>query len=175
MISETPAGSYRGDMNMTTPTGPRPLAIVAAGRATGGLTCNDVPQEIETKLAALVATRQGSAVDLGRRPMPAAEYRQLRLALAPGRVSVVVAAPRHTELRETIYPGMWWVTRYDNPEEIGNEAIEVAFANEVIEIDLVPSILPCSPEEAYVALDCLRAVFREGDTPQARCYGGACG
>ncbi len=175
MINETPAGSYHGDRNMTTPTRLRPLAIVAAGGATRGFSCGDILEEIETKLAALVATGEDSAVDLGRHPMPATEYRQLWFALAPGRVSAMGAAPQHCEVRETNYPGVWWVTRYDRREEVGPEGIEVGFASEVIEIGLVPSILRCSPEDANRALRCFRAVVRDGDTPQTRCVGGACG
>jgi len=54
--------------------------------------CADVLREVEARLAMLAATGHGSTIDMSQRNLPAVEYRQLRLALAPGRMSAVSTA-----------------------------------------------------------------------------------
>jgi hypothetical protein len=98
-------------------------------------------REVEARLAVLATTGRGSTIDLSQRNLPAVEYRQLRLALAPGRKSAVSAAPQRRELHATIYPGVWWITRFHAQEAVAGEAITVAFATEVIEISAVPALL----------------------------------
>jgi hypothetical protein len=50
-------------------------------------------REVEARLATLAATGRGSTINLCEWNLPALEYRQLRLALAPDRLSTVTAAP----------------------------------------------------------------------------------
>ena len=103
--------------------------------------CADVLREVEAGLAALAATGRGSTIELSQRNLPAVEYRQLRLALAPARLSAGSAAPRRCELHATIYPGVWWITRYRAQEAATDKAISVAFATEAIEISAAPDML----------------------------------
>jgi hydrogenase-1 operon protein HyaF len=122
-------------------------------------------REVEIRLAALAATGKGSTIDLGRRHLRPAEYRQLRLALAPGQVSAMVAAPQRCELRETIYPGVWWATHYHDREDLPDAAIEVAFATEVIEIGHVPAILGSTTQDVALSLQRLRASAQDRRPP----------
>ena len=122
--------------------------------------CADIVREVEARLAALAATGRGSTIDLSRWNLPAVEYRQLRLALAPGRVSAVSAAPRRCELHATIYPGVWWITRFHAQEDGAGEAITVAFATEVIEIRAVPDLLGGADTDIRQSLQRLRAWMR---------------
>jgi hypothetical protein len=103
--------------------------------------CADALREVAARLAVLATTGRRSTVDLSQRNLPAVEYRQLRLALAPGRVSAVNAAPRRCELHATIYPGVCWITRFHAQEDVAGEAITVAFATEAIAISAVPDLL----------------------------------
>lgn len=160
---------------MTASTRIFPLEIIGARRPSRNFDCGDILREVEAKLTALVATGQASAVDLGRRPIRAAEYRQLRLALTPGRISAVVAEPNRCEVLETIYPGVWWVTHYANREAVPAEAIEVAFATDSIEISFVPSILCSSTEDVAQGLRRLSTVACEGEAPPRRRCGATNG
>jgi hydrogenase-1 operon protein HyaF len=162
-------------MNMAASTSRFPLEIIGARRPAPSFDCGDILREVETKLAALVATGQASAVDLGCRPIGAAEYRQLRLALTPGRVSAVVTEPKRCEVLETIYPGVWWVTHYANREAVSAEAIEVAFATDSIEISFVPSILCSSNEDIARGLRRLSTFACDGEARPRRCCGAAHG
>jgi hydrogenase-1 operon protein HyaF len=152
-------------------TRPNSLEIVAARRRPHGPGCGDVMREVETRLAALAATGKGSTIDLCRRHLRPAECRQLRLALAPGRVSAMVAAPQRCELRETIYPGVWWATRYHDREDLPDAAIEVVFATEVIEIGYVPAILGSTAKAVDLSLQRLRAIPQDRRPPTLAGYG----
>lgn len=126
---------------MSTSTKTLPLETASVRRRRRSPRCADIMREVEARLRALAATGRGSTIELSQRNLPAVEYRQLRLALAPGRVSAVGAAPRRCELHATIYPGVWWITRFHAQEDVAGEAITVAFATEVIEISAVPDVL----------------------------------
>jgi hypothetical protein len=117
---------------------------------------------VEARLAALAATGRSSTIDLSRWNLPAVEYRQLRLALAPGRLSAVIAAPRRCELNATVYPGVWWINRYHPEESAAGEAISVAFATEVIEINAVPTMLGGIDTDIRRSLERLRTQPRKG-------------
>ena len=153
---------------MNTSTKISALEIAASRRPIRSFACRDILREIETRLTALITAGQASSIDMTHRPMHAEEYRQLRLALATGRVNAVVTEPSRCEVRETTFPGVWWVTRYDTPEEPCAEAIAVAFAIESIEISFMPSILRSSTEEARRALHRLSGGACERETRQRR-------
>ena len=126
---------------MSSSTRSLPLETASPRRRRRRPCCADVMREVEARLAVLATTGRGSTIDLSQRNLPAVEYRQLRLALAPGRKSAVSAAPRRCELHATIYPGVWWITRFHAQEDVAGEAITVAFATEVIAISAVPALL----------------------------------
>jgi hypothetical protein len=77
----------------------------------------------------------------------------------------MVAAPQRCELRETIYPGVWWATRYHDQEDLPDAAIEVAFATEVIEIGHVPAILGSTTQDVALSLQRLRASAQDRRPP----------
>lgn len=126
---------------MTTSTRPLHLEPEPGHRERRRPCCADVMRVVHDRLAALAETGRGSTIDLSRWNLPAVEYRRLRLALAPGRLSGVTAAPRRRELHATIYPGVWWITRYRAQEAATDKAISVAFATEAIEISAAPDML----------------------------------
>lgn len=147
---------------MSTSTSSLPLEVVSVPRRWRRPRCVDVLRAVEARLAALAATGRSSTIDLSRWNLPAVEYRQLRLALAPGRLSAVIAAPRRCELHATVYPGVWWITRYHPEESAAGEAISVAFATEVIEINAVPDMLGGIDTDIRRSLQRLRTRAREG-------------
>jgi hypothetical protein len=146
---------------MSSSTRSRPLETSPTRRRRRRPCCADVLREIEARLGVLAATGHGSTIDLSQRNLPAVEYRQLRLALVPGRVSAVSAAPRRCELHATIYPGVWWITRFHVQEAGAGEAITVAFATEVIEISAVADLLGGTGTAIRRSLERLRAWARD--------------
>lgn len=150
---------------MSTSTKTLPLETASVRRRRRSPRCADIMREVEARLRALAATGRGSTIELSQRNLPAVEYRQLRLALAPGRVSAVGAAPRRCELHATIYPGVWWITRFHAQEAVADEAVTVAFATEVIEIRAVPELLGHTHTGVRRSLEGLRIGTRAGRSP----------
>jgi hypothetical protein len=157
---------------MSSSTRSLPLETASPRRRRRRPCCADVLRETEAKLAALAATGRGSTINLSQRNQPAVEYRQILLALAPGRVSAVSAAPRRCELHATRYPGVWWITRFHAQEAVAGEAITVAFATEVIEIRAVPDLLGGTDIAIRRSLQRLRAWMQ--DDPSQPPAGGGC-
>jgi len=137
--------------------------------------CADVLRELEARLAVLAATGRSSTIDLSRWNLPAVEYRQLRLALAPGRVSAVIASPRRCELHATVYPGVWWITRYHPEESAAGETITVAFATEVIAISALPDLLGGTDTAIRRSPERLPTLARKGRSQPLAGDGGASG
>jgi len=69
------------------------------------------------------------------------------------------------ELRETISPGVWWVTLYHDREDLPDAAIEVVFATEVIEIGYVPAIVGSTAKDVDLSLPRLRAIPQDRRPP----------
>jgi hypothetical protein len=154
---------------MSSSTRSLPLETAPPRRRRRRPCCADVMREVEARLAVLATTGRGSTIDLSPGNLPAVEYRQLRLALAPGRKSAVSAAPRRCELHPTIYPGVWWITRFHAQEDAAGEAITVAFATEVIAISAVPDLLGGTDTAIRRSLQRLRTWARDSRSqPLAR-------
>lgn len=92
-------------------------------------------RRVQEALAHFLDTGVVGAVDLRGAPhMDADTYQSLKDALSTGEVTATVAAEARVEIRETQYPGVWWITHFN---ERG------AIVTEVIEITEVPAILRC--------------------------------
>jgi hydrogenase-1 operon protein HyaF len=102
-----------------------------------------VMREIESHLEQLVESGTANAVDLKSLPLTAADLDILRDKLGQGEVNARVDAAGLTEIRETAYPGVWWLTYY----EMDGEAIL-----DVIEVTRCPEMLQTHPEDIRTAL-----------------------
>jgi hydrogenase-1 operon protein HyaF len=90
-------------------------------------------KEIMTLLARFLEAGEPGVIDLKSLPrMNAATYQRLKDILATGEVTALVEAEAKVAVRETIYPGVWWLTHHDE---------EGAIVTELIEITKIPELL----------------------------------
>lgn len=106
--------------------------------------------EIAARLDALVARKESSLIDLKSLPFSPGEYEQLRQALGRGEVTARLETFGDSEIYETHYPGVWWVTHYN---------VEGDIVADLIEIAPVPAILQSQPEDIHVGLARLRHIL----------------
>jgi hydrogenase-1 operon protein HyaF len=86
----------------------------------------EILQEVRAALAEWLTTGKTAAIDLKNVPrMGPATYQYLKDALSSGEVTIVIEAQARVEIRETQYPGVWWVTHINGQGDIVTEIIEV--------------------------------------------------
>lgn len=108
------------------------------------LIVNAALKDIMMALGRFVDTGKGAAIDVRALPrMQADTYQCLRDALSVGEVTASVDAQVRVEVRETQFPGVWWLT-YRNQEQ--------AIVTEIIEIAEVPAILKAHISEMRIGL-----------------------
>ena len=112
-------------------------------------------REVAVHLQHLLDGGEPAAMDLQGLPMLTADGRaQLREALGTGEVVATVAVMGNTEVAETAYPGVWWLTDYGADGELLSEQIELTW---------VPERLRSQAADAAAGLDRLRARLEGGD------------
>jgi hydrogenase-1 operon protein HyaF len=89
--------------------------------------------EVAEALDELIASGESSAIDLEGVPLSEADYELLRETFAPGEVQARIDAMGPTEVFETIYPGVWWITHYNAEGDIIADVLEIAHVPEVLE------------------------------------------
>lgn len=104
-------------------------------------------QEIAVLLDRLQESGEPGAVDLRSMPMAAGDRERLRDVLGNGEVEAVVESDGVTWIRETATHGVWWIEHYGGDEEM---------VAEMIEVTLIPAILPSQKEDLPVGADRLR-------------------
>ena len=106
--------------------------------------------EIAAQLERLIATGETSLIDLKSLPFAPGEYEQLRQALGQGEVTARMDAIGPSEIAETRYPGVWWLTHYN---------VEGDIVADMIEIAPFPNILQSQPEDVRDGLQRLQAML----------------
>jgi hydrogenase-1 operon protein HyaF len=106
--------------------------------------------EIAALLERLISNQQSSMIDLKSLPLSPQEYEQLRFTLGQGEVTARLEAIGPSEIIETQYPGVWWVTHYN---------VEGDIIADMIEIARVPDILQSQPEDMRTSLERLQALL----------------
>jgi hydrogenase-1 operon protein HyaF len=104
--------------------------------------------EIATCLEKLVKTGNTGMIDLNSLPLAPGEYEQLRQTLGQGEISARIEAIGPSEIIETRYPGVWWVTHYN---------VEGDIVADMLEITTIPEIIKSQPEDIRTGLGLLRA------------------
>ena len=99
-------------------------------------------REIEALLEKLARSGESGVVDLRGVPLGPADYEMLRNELGQGEVTARLDAAGPSEVRETAYAGVWWVTHRDQTENVIAEFIEVT---------RMPEILTSQPEDVRAA------------------------
>lgn len=113
---------------------------------------NALLNEIATRLARFVTTGESAMIDLKSLPFSPSEYEALRTALGRGEVTARLETIGDSELYETHYPGVWWVTHYN---------VEGDVVAELIEIAAVPAILHSQPEDVQDGLERLKNMLEQ--------------
>ncbi len=104
--------------------------------------------EIAARLEALLTDGDSAMIDLNSLPFAPGEYEQLRQALGQGEVTAGIESIGPSEVIETRYPGVWWVTHFNVEGDIVADMIEVAW---------IPEILKSQTEDIRTGLELLRA------------------
>jgi hydrogenase-1 operon protein HyaF len=104
--------------------------------------------EIAQLVDALARNGGDARIDLRSPPLEPADRASLEAVLGKGSVSAHIDAEVTTDVRETHFPGVWWVEHHDP------RGARVA---EFIEICMVPEILSAPPEDIARGLAELRA------------------
>ena len=107
--------------------------------------------ELAGLLEAWVARGEPASIDLRSLPLTAGDYDELRAALGAGVVTARVDAFGPSDVCETQYPGVWWVTHRNEAKDTVAELIEVCE---------VPAILRAPIEDAGVGLERLRIALQ---------------
>ena len=106
--------------------------------------------EIAARLEKLAENGETGMIDLNSLPFSPGEYEQLRQTLGQGEVSARIEAIGASEIIETGYPGVWWVTHYNVEGDIVADLIEIAW---------LPEIIKSQPEDLNAGLARLKAQF----------------
>ncbi len=108
--------------------------------------------EIATRLERFIASGETAMIDLKSLPFSPSEYEALRTALGRGEVSARLETIGDSELYETHYAGVWWVTHYN---------VEGDVIADLIEIAAVPAILHSQPEDVQDGLERLQRTLSQ--------------
>lgn len=108
--------------------------------------------EIAARLEKLDDHGETGMIDLNSLPLAPGEYEQLRQMLGQGEVSARIEAIGASEIIETCYPGVWWVTHYNVEGDIVADMLEIAH---------IPEILKSQPDDVHAGLERLKAQLNE--------------
>ncbi|MGE5087718.1 MAG: hydrogenase expression/formation protein [Candidatus Levyibacteriota bacterium] len=88
--------------------------------------------ELDDALQSLLDRGTRHVIDLSTMPMSAADRLALEQALGTGELTMELSALGRSQIRETSFPGVWWV-RHDDPQgRTLAEHIEVAPVPEIV-------------------------------------------
>ena len=90
-------------------------------------------REVAERLGHLLTTGEAGAIDLRNVPPLGEEgYSFLKEHLGRGEVAATVHGVGSSEVRETTYPGIWWLTHRNDKNDIVTEVIEIAYVPAVL-------------------------------------------
>lgn len=107
-------------------------------------------QEIDALLTKLLQDNQSTAIDLRSLPLFPGDEQALKDMLGVGEVTVKLNALGPSEIFETLIPGVWWCTHYNEAQE------KIA---EIIEITRVPAIVQTDEYEMRGAREKLKTLI----------------
>jgi hydrogenase-1 operon protein HyaF len=112
-------------------TGLADIPIRIDGAATVG-NVRAIGCEIATLLARLADGGEAGAIDLRSLPVGSQDRQALVELLGEGEVTAEIAARGMSRVRETAYPGVWWVTHENSAGDVIAEFIEVTRMPEIL-------------------------------------------
>lgn len=107
-------------------------AAPAADQSAPSGNAQAILHEIVSLLEALTSRGTNGIIDLRAMPLTPGDYRVLEEVLAEGEVKATVDAAGPTEVRETLYPGVWWIRHRNEAGEVVGEFIEVTAFPEIL-------------------------------------------
>ena len=102
--------------------------------------------ELRHALQRLLDTGAETTIDLGALPMGPGDAAELAATLGEGELSAQLEAIGPSTIRETAFPGIWWVTHRNQDDQIIAQFLEVTF---------MPSILRSQMEDVKHGLEAL--------------------
>lgn len=99
----------------------------------GGLVA--ILHEIAEMLDRLIEFDESGAIDLRSLPFSPTDYRQLQEILGRGEVEITLNSDGKSYLRETAYPGVWWVEHRDLDNQQTAELLEIAAIPAIVVTD----------------------------------------
>jgi len=110
-----------------------PINVVTSNPS-GGLTiAKTLLHEVQAMLKTLHDTGQNGTLDLRALPALGEDgYQFLKEKLGIGEVSARIQSFGRSEIQETAYPGIWWVSHYNQDDDILTELIEVNFLPQLL-------------------------------------------
>lgn len=112
--------------------------------------------EIAAHLEKLAHDGATASIDLNSLPFAPGEYEQLRQLLGQGEVTAHIEAVGPSEIVETRYSGVWWVTHYN---------VEGDIVADLLEITAIPEILKSQSGDVEAGLALIRAQL-DDEVPQ---------
>ncbi len=88
--------------------------------------------ELKGHLENLLATGETRSIDLLSLPMTDTDVNELADYLGVGEVMASISNIGSSSLRETAYPGIWWITHYADDKKVIAELIEVGRVPQIL-------------------------------------------
>ena len=121
-----------------------PIQVEGSSPAADMALAQALLREAAERLKHLLATGEAGAIDLRNVPPLGEEgYGFLKEGLGRGEVAATVQGVGVSEVQETAYPGIWWITHRNDRNDIVTELIEIAY---------VPAILASQRDDMELGL-----------------------
>ncbi len=134
-----------------------------AGQLTG--MAEAVMREIATRLGCLADTGESAVIDLRSLPLTDADRVQLETVLGSGEVEAELRVLGQSSIRETGFPGVWWIRHRGGDQRVAAEEIAVT---------RIPEILITHVDDIRTAAGRLRqhlAAAGPGQDTEEACHG----
>ncbi len=88
--------------------------------------------EVLHALDRLLDDGEPTIIDLGRLPFGPGEIEELERQLGTGEIRAELDALGASRIRETIYPGVWWLEHFNTAGELAGRYIEITRVPEIL-------------------------------------------
>jgi len=106
--------------------------------------------ELQHKLNRLFSEGQSDFIDLRSLPLFPGELQRLKQRLGEGEVHVTLDAIGRSDIYETAIAGVWWVTHFNQVDDVVAQHIEIT---------LLPEIIKTSQDELQSGLEKLQQLL----------------
>lgn len=114
-----------------------------------------VMSELAQHVSILAQSGTPHVIDLTSLPMNEMDKQELKNALGQGEVSITLSTIGDSQIYETRFSGVWWVTHFTTDNRIISELIEIA---------QVPEIVKSHPDDIKKSADELSKMIQLEDT-----------